>query len=297
MARQFLFHGNHGDTRANEAIRRLCLRATQIDPGYARAWALLALAETSRHFVGGKPGDGLEAAEKALSLDPDLAEARAVRARHLFRLGRQDEAAVEIAIALAMDPESYEVNATAGQLNYRKRDFAAAARSFEKAAALVETAFGDAGMLLGCYSALGDNDGRVRAAKMTLERVQRTLEKDPSNGSAISFGVSALAVLGEGERARDWMSRGLAIDPDNMIMRYNFGCSLSLQLNDIDGALEMLGPYCETAVAGDLAFVKIDPELDPIRADPRFVAILNAFEARVSADNRGPTGDVQGGGA
>ncbi len=156
MARQFLFHGNHGDTRANEAIRRLCLRATQIDPGYARAWALLALAETSLHFVDGSPEDGREAAEKALSLDPDLAEARAVRARHLFRRGRQDEAAVEIGIALRLDPESYEVNSTAALLLYRRRDFAAAAGYYERATALVETAFTTVGLLIGCYAALGD---------------------------------------------------------------------------------------------------------------------------------------------
>ncbi len=99
----------------------------------------------------------------------------------------------------------------------------------------------------------------------------------------MSFGVTALAALGEEERARDWISRALAIDPDNMIMRYNLACCLSSQMSDADGALEMLGPYCETAAAGDLVFVKIDPDLDPILATIRdLVALLQAFEARVS---------------
>ena len=252
----------------------------------------MALAETWLHFVDGKPDDGLETAEKALSLDPDLAEARAVRARHLFRLSRHDEAAVEIEIALRLDPECYEVNSTAGTLRYRTRDFAAAARYFEKAAALVETAFGDPGMLVGCYAALGDKDGVVRSARTTLERVQHAVALDPSNGSAMSFGVTALAALGENERAKEWISRALLIDPDNMNMRYNFACSLSRQLKDPESALALLGPYFKAAVAGDLAFVKIDRELDPIRDDPRFIAMMKDFAARVAGDDAGPAADA-----
>jgi len=45
MARQIYVNGNFGDARREEAIVRLCARATEIDPGYARAWALMALAQ------------------------------------------------------------------------------------------------------------------------------------------------------------------------------------------------------------------------------------------------------------
>jgi adenylate cyclase len=281
MARQFLISGHQDHLRPGEVIVRLCRKATEIDPTYARAWALMALTQTSLHFASGRPEDGLEAAERALAIDPDLAEAHAVRARHLFRLGRRDEASAEIEIALRLDAESYEVNVCAGQLALRERAFSRAAGYYEKATALVDTSYSDPVNLLSCYKALGDADGARRSARTALERVESALARDQSNGAAMGFGVGALVVLGEVERAREWIDRALLIDPDNADMRYNLACSLCTDLKDNDSALELLGPYFTTAVLGDVSYARIDVELDPLREDPRFTAMLAAAEVRV----------------
>ena len=42
MARQYSVSGNTGAARRSEAVIRLCRRATEIDPNYARPWALMA---------------------------------------------------------------------------------------------------------------------------------------------------------------------------------------------------------------------------------------------------------------
>jgi adenylate cyclase len=283
MARQYFVSGNRGDLRAAEAIVRLCRRATEIDPKYARAWALMANAQTSLRFVHGRPDDGLAAAEQALSLDPSLAEARAVRARHLFRMGRHDEASVEIETALRLDAESYEVNESAGLLCVRERRFADAIAYYEKAATAMESSVGAPGMLLTCYQAVGDRAGVRRSAQTTLTRAEKALAQDPGNGAAMGFGVAALAALGQAERARDWIDRALLIDPDNLNMRYNFACSLSGQLGDSEGALDLLGGYFATATVGDVNYARVDPDLDPIRDDPRLVAMIEAATARLAA--------------
>src|SRR6266513_5124557 len=84
MARQISVTGNVGNVRRDEAVIRLCRRAIEIDPNYARPWALMAGAQIRLRFFFGREGDGgLAAAERALSLDPDLAEAHAARARVL----------------------------------------------------------------------------------------------------------------------------------------------------------------------------------------------------------------------
>src|SRR5262249_14987119 len=122
MARQYRSSGNEGDPRREESIVRLCRRATEIDPDYAQAWALMALAQSVLHFSFRKgEQEGAEAADRALSIDPNLAEAHAVRARHLINSRRYDEAASELETALQLDPESWEANKHAGLLAFRQR--------------------------------------------------------------------------------------------------------------------------------------------------------------------------------
>ena len=112
-------------------------------------------------------------------------------------------------------PNLYEVNKAAARLSYRQRNMKDAARYFEKASALMETDFSSVLMLIPCYTELKDSDSLMRAARVTLERAERTLAQDQNNGAAIAAGTSALTVLGERDRAKDWMNRALLIDPDN----------------------------------------------------------------------------------
>ncbi|MHB8528039.1 MAG: TIR domain-containing protein [Caulobacteraceae bacterium] len=283
MARQYFVSGNRGDIRGLEAIVRLCQRAIEIDPQYARAWALMARAQLVLRFSHDRPGDGgLAAAEGALAIDVDLPEARAVKAMHLAEQGRHDEAFAEIAIALGLDPESYEVNESAGDLSFKQGRVEDAARYYERAAALMESDFGCHGMLITCYSALGDVEGARRAARMTLDRAEKAVAQDRSNGSAMGFGANALAVLGEAERARDWIDRALLIDPDNQNMRYNFACALSGHLRDVEGALDLLGPFFARTTMSLLKHARVDPDLDSVRADSRFDAMFVAAEARLA---------------
>ncbi len=284
MARQRYVTGNRGDVRGSEVITRLCRRATQIDPGYARAWALMALSQTWLFFYQGAGAeDGLAAAERALALDPDLAEAHAVRAKHLYEQGSADEAFGELELALRGDPESREVNEAAGDLSFRCGRLEDAIRYYEKASAVMESDYGSSGMLITCYTAMGDPEGALRAARMTLDRAEKAVAKDQSNGSAMGFAANALAALGETERAKEWIDRSLLIDPDNWNMRYNFACVLSAQLKDTDAALDLIGPFFAVMSRTYFNHAKADPDLDPLREDLRFKTMLEAAEKRLAA--------------
>jgi adenylate cyclase len=283
MARQHYATGNEGDVRRNEAIIRLCARATEIDPNYAHAWALMALGQMLVRWIrGGQGDDGLAAADRALALDANLAAAHAVRARILSEGGRHGVAAEEIDVALCLDPESYEVNRAAAYLRFRQQRLPEAIDHFEKALSLMETDVSSANMLMTCYIAIDDHEAARRAAQVTLARAQKTLAQDPSNGAAMGFCCYALALLGQAESAKGWMSRALLIDPDNLNMRYNFACALTTQLKDVDGALELLGPVFDRIAVGLLNHAKADPDIDPLRDDPRFQAMIAAAEARLA---------------
>jgi adenylate cyclase len=281
MARQSYATGFEGDSQVNEAIIRLCRRAVEIDPDYAEAWALTAMAEMLLRSTLGRGGDGgLAAAQRALELNANLAEAHAVKARIFSEEKREDEACGEIETALRLDPESHQVNKCAALLRFRQQRLEEAIRYFEKAVALEEGDFGSSGMLITCYTALGNREGARRAAEITLARAEKVLARDRNNGSAVGHGSDALAVLGQGERAKEWMRRALLINPENLSMRYNFVCALANHLNDKDGALEMLGPAFEKMGTGLINHARVDPDLNCIREDPRFKAMAADAEAR-----------------
>jgi adenylate cyclase len=284
MARQYLDTGNQGDRRREEAIVRLCRRATELDPGYARAWALLGLAQSMLADThGGTSDDGSAAAERALMLDPHLAEPHLVRAKTLETAGRADEAFAEVELALQFDPESREAHGRAGAMHLTARRFNEAARHLRTASGLSETQFSSAGMLISVMEALGDADGVRWAAETTLDRVTKVLATDRNNGGAISFGVIALVALGQVEQAKDWMRRAMLVEPDNMVMRYNFGCVACRSFQDFATALEFLEPAFKSRPAWFSKIAKGDPDLDLLRDDPGFQAIMAAAEASAAA--------------
>src|SRR5438034_3402687 len=282
MARQARATGFEGDNRRNEVIVRLCRRATEIDPNYADAWALMALAEMLLRSAIARDSDGgLAAAERALSLNPELAEAHAVKARILSEEERHKEASKEIEAALRFDPESHEVNKCAAVLRFRQQRLEEAIGYFEKAVALEEMDFASAGLLITCYTAVGDREAAKRAAQIALARAEKVLAEDPNNGSAMGHGSDALAVLGQAERAKEWMGRALLIDPENLAMRYNFACALAIHLKDREPALDMLAQVFEKIGSGRFHHAQVDPDLDPLRDDARFKAMLAAAAKRL----------------
>jgi adenylate cyclase len=164
-----------------------------------------------------------------------------------------------------------------------------AVRYFETATALAETGFTAPAMLVSCYSALGDAENARRAAQTALARIEPVVAQDRSNGHAMAYGAQALAVLGEAERAKEWMARALLINPENQLMRYNFACGLIAILHDADAALDMLGPVLAQDPGNNVRHAKIDPDLDALRDDPRFQAMLAAAEARLASGKDAPT--------
>ena len=282
MARQTYVTGQESDARHAEAIIRICERATGIDPNYAQAWALMAIGYKRLRDARSGQADGMAAAERALALDPQLAEAHAIKAEILLADGKPEAAAKEVAVALALNPESYEVNRSAGRLEYQLHRHDLAIRYYEKAVLLMEADINSASMLVSCYTALGDVAGMRRAAQLALKRAEIILAHDQNNSGVTGYSAYALAALGEGDRAKARMDRTLLIDPDNFNMRYNFACALNALLKDPDAALGMLGPVFQTITEAFLPYAKVDPDLETLHDDPRYQAMVAAAEARLA---------------
>lgn len=283
MARQYRDSGNAGSRRAADLSIRLCRRAIEIDPNYAQAWALLALLlSNGKMYFESQQEDGAFESERALALDPNLADAHAAKARVLNRNARYAEAIVEIERALALDSECYEGNREAAIWHAAQHDYSKAIEYFEKAAALVESDYYAAGMVIAFYEVLGDKDGAKRAARRALDRVEKLLAKEPDHGSALSFGTAALFVLGETERGKAWIERALILDPDNINMRYNLACTLINQAGDEEAGLDLLEAMIDHLQPEALNWWKVDPDMNSVREHPRYKAMIAAAEARLA---------------
>ena len=290
MARQYWITGDFGDRRREERVIRICTRATEIDPDYPQAWALMALAQANlRYAYTGNSGadDGSAAAERALSLDPTIAEAHLPRAWKFAVIGEDDEANAEIQTALRLNPDSWEVNKEVARLFYRQRDLGESARHLEKATELMESDFHGWGMLAACYLAQGDNAGLQRCAEKLTGQIQQALARDPDNGSALAFGALAFAVLGQLDRAREYIDRALLLDPDNLYMRYNLAWPLLAYFKDKDATIEMIEPALAKAGRNLVRLAASDPNLDGLRDDPRFESMLRAAAERVGLGRAG----------
>lgn len=282
MARQYWVSGNDGDSKRYEIILRLCRSALDLDPKYARAWALLALAQSDMHRRDVAIEEtGIDAAEKALQLDPELAEPHSVRADYLAKLGRFEEADAETAMALTIDPDSWEVNKEAALVSYRQGRLEEAMERFSRAVALMENDYRSAGMMLSCAAGLGDSEAVDRAAQIVIERAERVIAADRSNASALAYGANALAALGELERAKEWMRRAMLIDPDNHVMCYNLACLATKRLNDPEAALKLIRPFIEKANAYQLKHIENDPDMVKLRPDARLQAMIDAARKRL----------------
>ena len=290
LARQYWITGNHGDMRREERVMRICGRAVEIDPYYAQAWALLAMAQSSLRyqFDRAEVDDGFAAAHSALAIDPTIAEAHLPMVKRLQQNGRADAAAAEMEAAVRLGPESWEVNKEAGRYFLMQRDVATATRHYEKAVELMDSDFHAWAMLSTCYQALGERAKLREAAKMMVSEGQRAVQQDPSNGAALGILAGGYALLGEEERTREWIDRALLIDPDNLNMRYNFACVLAGHLRDGEGALKMLQSTLPRCGEYQVRIADTDPDFDFIRDDPRFRKILSEAKQRLGMKEAAP---------
>lgn len=283
-ARRLWPDGAAGNWRKNEEIVRLCGEATAIDAGYAHAWALAAIASAELRFWQSGQIDALTPAERALSLDPQLVEPHCVRALHFEEQGREEDAQGEVGAALALDPDSWEANASAARLAFRDGDLARAVPLLERALALGSKDHSSAALLIACCSALGDAVGVRRAAEKAVRYAENYLICDPANGSAFASAARGLAALGETERARKWIRKALNVDPGNLAMRYSLAATAAGLLADEDQALEILEAFAEAVrFMPHLRLLERDPSWAPIRDGPAFQAILQRSKKRVDA--------------
>jgi adenylate cyclase len=271
--RQFL----HTPTKLSLVLgRRMFVRAAQLDPHFARAYADIAICDSrlySMHGVSISIDEILANTDRALGIDPNLAEAHAARGYALTIGGRHSEAAFVFEQALALDPDCYEANQLFADFCVLKGDFEPAAQHYLRAMEIQPDDYLAPFFLVSVLRSLGRPDEAEKNARLGLKRAQDALRLHPEDSNPAQLGAIALAFLGERDQAKEWLARALAIDPDDNIVRYNAACTYSM-LGETDRAIDLL-EICLKQFEGDFKlWFKNDADLNPIRTHPRYQRLL-----------------------
>ena len=265
-----------------QLARRMFAKAVELDPLYARAYAGIADCDSFlflHYNVDVGIDNILATSAKALALDNRLAEAHASRGLALSLGERYEEAEAEFEQAIALSPNSFEAHYFYARACFAQGKFERAAALFERAAEIKPDDYQSLCLLIHIYRSLGRDRNKLDAARKGIERAEKELTIHPENPRPAYLGAAALVGIGETERAREWISRALAIDPDDVLTQYNVACVYSL-LGEIDPAFELLERLLPYANHETKAWIKHDSDFDPLRSHSRYQKILELIGER-----------------
>jgi tetratricopeptide (TPR) repeat protein len=237
-------------------------RALQIDPSLAEAHVALALIEQNHDWQW-------EAAEKefqqAIALNPNYATAHHWYAEHLGYRGRFDEAFKEIELARRLDPLSLIIAADRGMLLYYARRYDESMKQFQAVRAM-ESNFVRASMAI--FPGV-----QLRAKETSLDYLAQGNRLYGNNAWYPSNAAYVHGQLGDREKALAALRKLKELnqqqqrDPAMFVIAY-------LGVGDKEEALHWLQKSLEHH-SNVVTTLKVDAIYDPLRSDPRFVNILH----------------------
>jgi len=187
--------------------------AVRLDPQFALAWARLAVARSQLYFNGidleTNSGAAVkEAADRAMSLQPELGEAWLAQGVYRYRVLRDFQGALQSYDgALRRLPNSAFVLEQMAHLERRLGQFDVAQKHYQAAAQLDPR---NIGILL----ALADSFQSVRRFDETRTVFDRVLEMSPGNEAALSAMASSLQTQGQLKEAAEVLAKAPANSKD-----------------------------------------------------------------------------------
>jgi TolB-like protein/Tfp pilus assembly protein PilF len=276
------------------------------DPNYALAYAGLASAHILSPFYAGADrraaaAKAKEMALKALSLDPNLAEAHTALGKVLFfgevdlagamreykrgielkpndadahhwygndalsALGQFDEAIVEGKRAVELDPLSVVINADLGVTFFYARRYEESAKQLRKTLELDPTSFYTHYNLGIALQAAGDLSGAIAEYEKAKQLGDNTYVS--------TLYAQAKARAGDKDAAQRMLSELDEISKHREVVGY-LRATLHLSLNNKDEALRWLEQDYDERDGSNISTIKVDPLFASLHGDPRFEALV-----------------------
>jgi eukaryotic-like serine/threonine-protein kinase len=245
------------------AARLAVDKALQLDPGLADAYKVRGLIAMNHDWDRAGSEESLA---RALELGPGSAAAHLWNAWRLALLERRyDHALDELAEAERLDPLDLQTKTLIGYVHYFHHDFDRAAAQFEKVLAL-EPSFAFA------HYALADACRQRREFERSFLELERAIALGGRSVNHVGVLGYACGLSGNHARARALLQE-LMMRAEHGYVSAMWIALVHLGLSDLDGLFHWLDRAFEER-DGSLILVTAAVEFDPVRADPRFKSLL-----------------------
>jgi serine/threonine protein kinase/Tfp pilus assembly protein PilF len=262
-----------------ESARLMFNKAIEIDPTYALAHAGVADCYSQLYTYYDAREFNLRQAEaasqRALELEPDLAEAHLSRAQAVSLSKRFDEAEAEFEKAIALGPQSFDAFYWYGQAKLSQGKFNEAIKLYTRAAALRPEDHQVGAFMAMALTSLGRRDEALAVIRKQAKAIEAHLERHPDDPRGCILAANTYANLQDAERSSFFAERAISMDPDDPMVLYNVACLYSV-LGKTDECLTAL----EQAVNkgwGDKSWLEHDADFDAVRGEPRYIALVSAM--------------------
>lgn len=263
--------------------RKMFSRAVEIEPGFSLAWAWLAYAQGFEFMFFSAAEEArsevIATSAKALSLAPDRAESHIANGialciqRDCTGAGKAFEKAIEL------DPKRFEAWYFYARTKIRAGKPREALKLLERAARIRPEDYQSVLLQAQLYVSLDDEKHAMEASRIGIARARAALEFTPDDNRALNLGAAALMRLGEKEEACKWLQTSLDNAPSEPMVLYNAACFYALS-NEREKALDHLDRCFMKAGTINADWVRNDSDLDNIKQEPRFAAIIGSAEER-----------------
>jgi adenylate cyclase len=258
---------------------RMFQQAIDLDAKYALAYAGLADAHSLmfRHTAISRKNaeKAKEASEKAIALDPDSSEAHASRGLALRINKEYAEAEREFEKAIELNPNLFEAYYYFALVRTSQGEFENATDMYLKAMEINPADYQAPIFLAQAYASLGRRQDEMKARLTSIDVLQQYLEMNPHDTRALYVGALQLCIVGDQEKGLELAERASGQDENEPNVLYNGACFYAMQ-GDTDRSFELLSRAVELGW-GDRAWLETDSDLDSLRADKRFVALLEGM--------------------
>jgi TolB-like protein/Tfp pilus assembly protein PilF len=256
----------YGRLPASEAApkaKAAAVRALEIDPSLAAAETSLATAKFNYDWDWAGAQEGFK---KAIRLDPSYSTAYQRYSLYLSAMGKFDDSFEQIKKARELEPLSISINTSIGWRLYLAREYD---RSIAQLRDTLEMDPGSEWAHLNLGQAY-EQKGQFGPA---VEELEKALELSHASPLTLSALAHAEALSGNHPAANKRLTQLEELSKLQYVSPY-YVAIVYLGLGKNETAMNWLEKAYADRSNG-LVFLRVEPELDPLRTNPRFIALQN----------------------